>query len=48
MLGPQEVGGLLVVVGYSLLSSRVQRNNKKKLDILSVKITLAPRNSTPQ
>lgn len=36
-------GGLLVVVGHGLLSSHVQRRNKKKLDILTVKITLAPR-----
>lgn len=51
MLGPQEVVWvvdwlLLVVV---LLSSRVQRrNNKKKLDILTKKINLVPRNSMPQ
>jgi hypothetical protein len=39
---------VLVVVGHSLLNSRAQkRNNKKKLDILTVKIKLAPRNSVP-
>jgi hypothetical protein len=39
------IGGLLVVVGFSLLSSCVQRrnNSKKKLDILMVKIKLAPK-----
>ena len=38
----------MVVVGHSLLNSRAQkRNNKKKLDILTVKIKLAPRNSMP-
>jgi hypothetical protein len=38
---------LLVVVGSGLVSSHVQRRRKKKLDILAVKIKLAPRNSTP-
>jgi hypothetical protein len=37
----------LVAVGHDLLISHVQRrNNNKKLDILTVKIKLAPRNST--
>ena len=42
-------GGLFVVVGFGLLSSCVQRRNntKKKSDILTVKIKLAPRNSMP-
>ena len=31
---------LLVVVGHDLLSSCMQRNNKKKLDILMAKIKL--------
>lgn len=47
MLGPQEVGGLLVVAAYSLLSRAQRRNKKKKLDNLTVKITLAPRTSMP-
>ena len=35
---------LLVTVGCSLLSSREQRRKKKKLDILTGKIKLGPRN----
>ena len=42
--GPERSGELLVV-GHRLLSSHAQRRNKK-LDILTVKIKLAPRNST--
>ena len=41
------VGCLLVTVGCGLLSSHVQRRNNKKLDILTVKIKFAPRNSMP-
>lgn len=44
----------MVVVGHGLLSSPVQekkkkekRNSKKKLDILTAKIKLAPRNLPP-
>jgi hypothetical protein len=41
-------GGLLVAIGHSLLSScGKRRNNKKKLDNHTMKIKLAPRNSTP-
>lgn len=47
MLGSQEVDGLLAAVGCNLLCSCSQRRKKKKLDILSVKIKLAPRNSCP-
>jgi hypothetical protein len=43
MLGPQgQVGCWLVAVGCTLLSSCMQRNNKKKLDILKAKIKLDP------
>lgn len=47
--GPGEVGvvGLLLVVGCGLLSSCVRRGNKKKLNILTAKIKLDPRNLTP-
>lgn len=50
MLGPQEarwvVGYWLAALGHCLLSSRAQRrNSKKKLDILTEKVKLAPRNS---
>ena len=35
---------MLVVVGHGLLNSHIQRrNNKKKLNILKVKIKLAPK-----
>ena len=51
MAGLLEVGwGVacgLFAVGCGLLNSHTQRRNKKKLDILNVKIKLAPRNSTP-
>ena len=45
---PQEVEwivvGWLVAVGSGLLNSQAQRqNNKKKLDILTTKIKLAPK-----
>jgi hypothetical protein len=40
--------GCLVAVGRDLLSSYAQRrNNRKTLDILTVKIKLVPRNLTP-
>lgn len=38
----------LVGADRSLLSSCVQRRNKKQLDILMVKTKLAPRNSMPK
>lgn len=38
---------LLVAVGCGLSSSCVQRDKKKKVDILKVKVKLAPRNSVP-
>ena len=53
MLGPERSDGVLggggrcllsVVVGQGLLSSCVQRRNKKKLYILRMKVKLAPRN----
>ena len=46
MFRPRRGGGLLVVVGLGLLSSYVQRrkNKKNKLDVLTVKNKLAPRN----
>lgn len=51
MLGPCKGVGcwlLLVTVGLGLLNSQVQRrSNKKKLDILTVKIKLTARNSVP-
>ena len=48
LLGYWLVGCLLAAVGHSLLSTHAQRrNNKKKLDILMVKIKLAPRNLVP-
>ena len=48
LLGYWLVGCLLAAVGHSLLSTHAQRrNNKKKLDILMVKIKLAPKNSVP-
>ncbi|KRY97607.1 hypothetical protein T11_1606, partial [Trichinella zimbabwensis] len=44
-----RVGCWLIAVGHRLLSSHKQSRNKekKKLDILTAKIKLAPRNSTP-
>jgi hypothetical protein len=36
-----------LLAGCGLLSSHAQRRNKKNLDILIVKIGLAPRNLTP-
>ena len=49
MLGPQEVvwviDWLLIVVGHSVSSSHAQRRNKK-LDILTVKIKLARKESS--
>jgi hypothetical protein len=55
MLGTlnDSVGGsrLLVIVwllfGQGWLSSHVKRTNKKKLDILMMKLKLTPRSSTP-
>ena len=44
-----RVGCWLIAVGHRLLSSHKQSRNKekKKLDILTAKIKLAPRNSMP-
>ena len=38
---------MLVALVHGFLSSYVKRRNKKKLDILTAKIKLAPRNLTP-
>jgi hypothetical protein len=40
MFRPRRGGGLLVVVGLSLLSSCTQRRNKKEMGILLAKIKL--------